>query len=616
MVELLRRQLISKMNSIARILIAGVVGLFLFIPSRTVFGQSTAFDYQGHLSVDEGATNGYYDFNFVLYTSKDDGQQVGKTLTKTLLVTNGALATTLDFGNNVFDGSVRWLEVGVRSGASESFTTLTPRQLITAAPYAIYANSANVASNLQGTITTAQVTGTLSDTQLSTNVLTRSGIQLAPDDLLNIRLNQKIGTDDIYYSLRLSGSDGGLATDSYFVMDGNMGIYDFNLPFMEGIGCDVPYGLVIYAGSFPISHWRQLPNGYTTNADYPTGFMDFYIDGLGRGHWTRDDYSWAYGYSPTLIFAANLQGTNQSTFGFTTDPHSWSFQQLIGTNWETHLTYNPAFGLTLRTGAYFGDASGLTNLLATNLTGVIPIAQLPANLITNQSAGVTLDGTFSGDGGGLTNLPAAPLPPNVLTNLATGVTLAGIFFGDGSGLTNLPFAPLPANLVTNQSTDVTLGGTFFGNGGGLTNVTADRFNGNIQSGQLPPTLVTNWQSGVTLSGVFSGDGSGLTNLTVTPLPANVVTNLATGVTLTGTFSGDGSGLTNLPSAPLPANLVTNESADVTLKGTFSGNGSGLTNLNAGSLTGGLTIDLPVLAPDGTTNILSFTNGVLMSVRPQ
>lgn len=44
---------------------------------------------------------------------------------------------------------------------------------------------------------------------------------------------------------------------------------------------------------------------------------------------------------------------------------------------------------------------------ASNLTGTIPLAQLPTSLITNGASGVNFSGTFSGNGAGVTNLNVA-----------------------------------------------------------------------------------------------------------------------------------------------------------------------------------------------------------------
>jgi hypothetical protein len=55
-------------------------------------------------------------------------------------------------------------------------------------------------------------------------------------------------------------------------------------------------------------------------------------------------------------------------------------------------------------------------------------------------------------------------------------------------------------------------------------------------------------------------------------------------------------------------------APVQLTGAFSGDGSGLTNISPASLTGGLTTNIAVLVPGGTTNTLVFVNGILQAVQ--
>jgi hypothetical protein len=67
-------------------------------------------------------------------------------------------AVTLDFGNGVFIGPARWLELDVRTNGNGAFTTLLPLQPILPMPYAIMANTA---SNLLGTLPAAQLSGTL-----------------------------------------------------------------------------------------------------------------------------------------------------------------------------------------------------------------------------------------------------------------------------------------------------------------------------------------------------------------------------------------------------------------------------------------------------------------------
>ena len=97
-----------------------------------------------------------------------------------------------------------------------------------------------------------------------------------------------------------------------------------------------------------------------------------------------------------------------------------------------------------------GSAATVTgNVSASQITGTVQLAQLPGTILTNSQSGVTLSGTFTGNGAGLTALnaaqltgtvPLAQLPGTVLTNNQNGVNLNGTFAGNGAGLTNLPGA--------------------------------------------------------------------------------------------------------------------------------------------------------------------------------
>jgi hypothetical protein len=76
-------------------------------------------------------------------------------------VSNGYFTVVLDFGAGVFTGPGRWLEIGVRTNNASpvTFTILAQRQALTPSPYAIFANAA---SNLSGTISSANLSGTYS----------------------------------------------------------------------------------------------------------------------------------------------------------------------------------------------------------------------------------------------------------------------------------------------------------------------------------------------------------------------------------------------------------------------------------------------------------------------
>ena len=136
----------------------------------TSYAQGTAFVYQGRLNAAGGPANGSYDLRFGLYNAAGAGSQLGNLLTNSAtLVTNGLFTAALDFGPGMFPGPGRWLEIGVRTNGSGAFTTLTPRQPLAPAPYAIMANSA---SNLLGTLPAAQLGGTVANGQLANSSIT------------------------------------------------------------------------------------------------------------------------------------------------------------------------------------------------------------------------------------------------------------------------------------------------------------------------------------------------------------------------------------------------------------------------------------------------------------
>ena len=132
----------------------------------------TGFTYQGKLTDGGGPANGTYDFQFKLYDSAGGDNQVGSTVTvDDQAVTDGLFTVELDFGD-VFDGTVLYLEIGVRPGSSTgAYTTLSPRQALTAAPYALalpglWAQQNSTSPNLIGgysgnSVTTGGVGATL-----------------------------------------------------------------------------------------------------------------------------------------------------------------------------------------------------------------------------------------------------------------------------------------------------------------------------------------------------------------------------------------------------------------------------------------------------------------------
>ncbi len=99
----------------------------------------TAFTYQGRLTNGGRPVTGACDFKFSLWDAASDGVQVGSPIIAQRLYVRGGLFTvTLDFGNSVTWNSSRWLQIQVRCPAGVgSYATLSPRQRLTPAPFAL-----------------------------------------------------------------------------------------------------------------------------------------------------------------------------------------------------------------------------------------------------------------------------------------------------------------------------------------------------------------------------------------------------------------------------------------------------------------------------------------------
>src|SRR5215211_2172637 len=113
--------------------IALIAITFILALANTAYGQTSAFVYQGKLNDGTLAANGTYQFQFKLFDAVSGGNQIGQTIADLpATVSNGIFAVNLDFGASSFDGSARFLEIGVRlNGSAQPYTTLNPRQQVT-----------------------------------------------------------------------------------------------------------------------------------------------------------------------------------------------------------------------------------------------------------------------------------------------------------------------------------------------------------------------------------------------------------------------------------------------------------------------------------------------------
>lgn len=134
-------------------LVVAVSVLLVGMSSAAAPALAPLFTYQGQLRQDGNLINGTCDFQFRLFDAPTGGTQVGSPqYADDVVVADGLVSLQLGFDSALFTGDDRYLEIRVRCpDGSGGYTTLDPRQMLTAAPYAFYAPSAGNAADLSCT---------------------------------------------------------------------------------------------------------------------------------------------------------------------------------------------------------------------------------------------------------------------------------------------------------------------------------------------------------------------------------------------------------------------------------------------------------------------------------
>lgn len=115
-------------------------GAWLALSAATAWA-GTAFTYQGQLTLHGNPVNSACSMQFRLFNQSTGGSLLDTIGPQDVAVSGGVFTALLDFGADKLGSGDRWLEISVDCGTG--LIQLSPRQAITATPYAIRALSAD-----------------------------------------------------------------------------------------------------------------------------------------------------------------------------------------------------------------------------------------------------------------------------------------------------------------------------------------------------------------------------------------------------------------------------------------------------------------------------------------
>ena len=421
----------------------------LHAPLATAHAQGTAFTYQGRVTDNGAAANGSYDLQFTIYDALAGGSQMGGPLTSTATaVSNGLFTVTLDFGADVFNGSARWLDIGVRTNGPGAFTTLIPRNSITPTPYAIYAanagsaatattattagsatsaSTATTANNFSGSLS-GDVTGTQGATvvasvggQTAANVASGASAANSAASLNIANTIVKRDPSGNFSAGIITANLAGNATTATTATNLIGNVSDARLSTNVAL-------LTIPNTSASATATPIINSGFITGANVTSGGSGYVTaptvtinDSTGSGAVITASISGG------SVVSLTVQNPGSSYSGGTTltltPPPSNAYQVFSSMNIFNGVNTftNTSNGFT---GSFTGNGAGLTNLGAINLSGIVPDARLSANVaLLNGSpnfSGAVTASSFSGSGTSLTGLNASQLASGTVPAAALG----------------------------------------------------------------------------------------------------------------------------------------------------------------------------------------------------
>ncbi len=397
-----------------------------------LFAQNSVFTFQGKLNDGGSPTNSSFDMDFKLFDSLAGGTQVGSTISLgSVMTVAGIFTVQLDFGAAAFSGGDRWIEVSVSPAGQNNFVTLTPRQKLTSAPYAVQSLSAAIAGdslNLGGVPASQYVT--TADPRLSDARLPLPG---SNDYIQN---NTNTPQPGVNFNLGGTGSANILNAQTQFNLSGQRFISaaaNGNLLIGTGTGASITTGE------------RNVFVGLNAGAATSFGVGNsFFGDSAGIQNLTHDN-----SFFGDSAGRSNTSGTQNSFFGASSGysnvggNHNSFFGNGSGFN-NTTGSENSFFGMTAgnsnttgNSNSFFGFEAGRQNGIGNN-----------NSFFGNRAGG----NNFAGESNAFVGGFAGRLNSTGSSNSFVGAS-AG--FNNTSGTSNL-FAGASAGIINSTGNNNTL----------------------------------------------------------------------------------------------------------------------------------------------------------------
>jgi hypothetical protein len=438
-----------------------VVLLFLVIGLSVAgaMGQTSAFTYQGKLDDGGSPANGQYDFTFKVFDVDKGGPPVAPEYpVENVQVTNGIFKVELSFDFEPFNQiAANWLEIAVRPGASTgAFVTLSPRQHITSAPYAIQ-SAFSVFSTFSTTATDAQTVGGIPPEQIikEGDLRLTDARQPLPDSPSYVQINSPVtqpGSFDVNGNGKIGSS---LTVFGNTFLNSNLSVGG---TITGTVSNATTASNALNLGGVAANQFVQTDDSRLSDARLPLPGSASYIRNSGTAQAANFNISGTGTVGGTLtagfVNASNYYSLNGTRFASISANNSTFYGNLAGNSnlggaENTYVGFaSQSLGIGGSNNSFIGSRSGLNNTGSNNFFGGYFSGWQNLGGANN-----TFIGTFSGatNTGGSSN------------------TLIGNMANVGTGsLTNA--TAIGANSFVTQSNSVVIGAIGGVNGGTVTNV--------------------------------------------------------------------------------------------------------------------------------------------------